>query len=613
MKPITPNKLQQAIILALSSAPLLWTATPTFAGIREAENIGVYNGTPLTVDKLTTPFKAFADYGALNQGWTHSAQFMTLTVGSEAEISSGKTFDVQLTMRGRGSLGNAGAAAIDNPAFALWTAGTGKLSPEQAFGQHGWNPTRGPNEAAINVAGAADKLTINDTLRLVGVLDGHVGWIGYVNAGPTYTMDNQLDPLGGQSLTLSGKSVLDTVSHGGLNTTSNAWLTNPGASSTAYTNNYFLQGDAMTGTVSDSATMTLYGLKSGRYLIATGGSCPTTPAPKTVCGVGSQFTFTVQPIPSNSVQFTDENSIPDNTDLTTSLKTLHDPKDKSQAFALDLQQEVLPAPTRNLLQQLQALPALASPGVSLVQTATGTLTVTVGNDFYALSPVKVIKTANEPAGISFTQDGQIKVVTNQQRMIFFNAGTPDVKELAKALLEINLAISSANAANGNLTLSLSSGLISKPYNALIHPAIKADIATLGTTPGLYITPYLSEQVANITIGYLLFNDASGKLRQQALLPVPADWESLRSTLVALNFNHVTLQTNGVISVTDSDGKISQGIMVYQVTSSNTASKKLTFNAAGDVNNDGQNDLQVSYPNGDKQTLILFKQPSAGNK
>ncbi|MCX7089143.1 MAG: hypothetical protein NTV00_13965 [Methylococcales bacterium] len=571
MKPIAPNKLQQAIILALSS-PLLWTATPTFAGIREAENIGVYNGTPLTVDKLTTPFKAFADYGALNQGWTHSAQFMTLTVGSEAEISSGKSYDVQLTMRGRGSLGNAGAAAIDNPAFALWTAGTGKLSPEQAFGQHGWNPTRGPNEAAINVAGAADKLTINDTLRLVGVLDGHVGWIGYVNAGPTYTMDNQLDPLGGQSLTLSGKSVLDTVSHGGLNTTSNAWLTNPSASSTAYTNNYFLQGDAMTGTVSDSATMTLYGLKAGRYLIATGGSCPTTPAPKTVCGVGSQFTFTVQPIPSNSVQFTDENSIPDNTDLTASLKTLHDPKDKSQAFALDLQQEVLPAPTKNLLQQLQALPALASPSVSLVQTPTGTLTVTVGNDFYALSPVKVIKTANEPAGISFTQDGQIKVVTNQQRMI-----------------------------------------ISKPYNALIHPAIKADIATLGSTPGLYITPYLSEQVANITIGYLLFNDASGKLRQQALLPVPADWESLRSTLEALNFNHVTLQTNGVISVTDSDGKISQGIMVYQVTSSNTASTKLTFNAAGDVNNDGQNDLQVSYPNGDKQTLILFKQPSAGNK
>ncbi|MEQ1637700.1 MAG: hypothetical protein ABL903_13525 [Methylococcales bacterium] len=360
MKKLNFNKLHQAIILALGSAPMLCASMSASAGIKEAADIGVYSGTTLTVDSLATPFKAFADYGALNQGWTHSAQFMTLTVGSEQDIVSGKTYDVQLTMSGRGSLGNTGAAAIDNPAFALWTAGTGKLSPGQAFGQHGWNPTRGPNEDATNVDGAADKLYINETLHRVGVLDGHVGWIGYVNAGPAYTLDNSVDPLGGEQQTQSGKSVLDAVSHGGLNTTSKAWLTNPEVSSTAYTNNYSLQGENMLGVVADRATMNLYGLKAGRYFIATGGSCPTTPTPKTVCGIGEQFIFTVQPaataVDSNNAVY----------DPVTQIATIQDVQVQDQHYGVQLQLQ--PNNTFKLLgAQAATLPLKGQPAQYNVQ------------------------------------------------------------------------------------------------------------------------------------------------------------------------------------------------------------------------------------------------------
>lgn len=601
MKQTNINKLHQAIILALGATPLLGISTSASAGIKEAADIGVYSGTPLTVNTLTTPFKAFSDYGALNQGWTHSAQFMTLTVGSEQDIANGKTYNVQLTLSGRGALGNSGTSAIDNPAFAVWTAGTGKLSPGDAFGQHGWNPTRGPNEDAINVAGAADKLLVNETFHKVGVLDGHVGWIGYVNAGPTYTLENTLDPLGGGPQTLSGKSVFDAVSHGAINTTSKIWLTNPDASGTTYTNNYFLQGETMLGSAVDSATMTLYGLKAGHYLIGTGGSCPTTPTPKTVCGIGTQFTFTMQPIITPGFKFADENSIPDNTDLTPALKTLHDPNDKTQPFALDLQQEVLPVPAKSLLEQLQALPALTSLGATLTQTTIGTLIVGLGNDVYALSPVKVFKTLNEPAGISVNQDGQVKVVTNEHRIILLNASVQSIQ----SLLDLNLSVNAINASNGNLTVTLSNSQNGTPYNS-VRPAIKSETAEPGSTPVLYVSPYLSQNIANMKVAYLVFKDSKGQLRQQAFWPSPADWNALRRALEALNFSNVTLQNNGVISVTGSDNTVQQAMTSYQVTPSNESSAQVTFTSTADFNNDGRGDLQITYPNGDKQLLFLFQ-------
>jgi hypothetical protein len=614
----TIHPLQRAIFLALGISPvtsvaIAATAQPT-AGLSHAYDIGVYTGSALLVNNLTTPFKAFTDYAAQNQGWTHTAQFLTLTVGSEADIASGKTYDVQLTMTGRGSLGNTGTSAIDNPAFALWTGGKGALSPAQAYGQHGWNPTRGPNEEAINVAGEADKLFSNDNFHRVGVLNGHVGWIGYVNAGPTYTLENFKDPGVFDPQTASGKVVLDAVSHGALNSSSKLWLTQPEKSSTAYSNNAFLQGNSMVGTQADFASMTLYGLKAGHYLIGTGGSCPTNPAPKTVCGVGQQYTFSVQPLLTLGAKFDTESAISDNLELTAALTTLHDPNDKTQGFALDLQQEVLKNPVKNLLQHIQALPLFAGTGVTLTQKSTGTLEVALGNNVYALAPVKVFKTASEPAGVSFTPDGQLKIVTAAQRRILLNPSVQDTPALTQALLSSGLFISAVNAGNGDLSvLPVASQLIDLPGNIappaipslVARPAIQSEPATLGKTPGLYMAPYLPQSVANVTVGYLLFKDSKGQLRQQALLPVPADWESLRQALEALHFTDVTLQTDGVIKVVDSKGNDQQALMAYQVVPGTLNTTSATFTAIADVNNDGQGDVQVNYPNGAKQTLILF--------
>lgn len=295
------NNLHKAILAALSVSAMATYSTQ--ANAFNSTNIGTFTGATISVDS-TTPFKAFSDYGAQNQGWVHTATFFTLTVGDATAIANGATYDVQLKMTGRGTLNlnTTTTAAINNPSFAVWTAGTGTINTLSVQTQgHGWNPTRGIDEVGVDVNGDSSQIWTNTMLGAAGVLSGHEGLIGYVNSGPTYTLINSFDPLGGQAQTETGAAVNDAVSNGALNTTSLTWLTDPGASSTSFTNNYYRNSatGATEGTAPDYAMMLLSGLKAGNYLIALGGSCPDIEGTAAVaaCGAGNQFTFEVSAAP----------------------------------------------------------------------------------------------------------------------------------------------------------------------------------------------------------------------------------------------------------------------------------------------------------------------------
>ncbi len=296
-----------AMVLGVSAMAGYSSQASAFQSI----NLGTYSGASISLD-TTTPYKAFSDYltgnssGSYNQGWVHTARFLRLTVGSAAEITSGATYDVQLKMTGRGNLnaGSPGPAAINNPSFAVWSAGANTINTAAVIGEgHGWNPSRGYGESALDINGNQTTSLTNNFFVLAGVTTGHAGWVGYVNSGPEYTLVQNLDPLGGQPQSSSGVKMQDAISHGALNTSSLTALTNPGASNTSYTNNFYRSspGGAMVGTEYDYALMNLYGLKAGNYLIATGGSCPnnaTDSGAAAACGNGNAYTFTVSQAPA---------------------------------------------------------------------------------------------------------------------------------------------------------------------------------------------------------------------------------------------------------------------------------------------------------------------------
>lgn len=302
------GSLSTAIAMVLGVSAM--TGYSGQASAFSSANLGTFTGANISLD-TTTPYKAFSDYttGTVteshNQGWVHTAKFLRLTIGSAADIASGATYNVQLKMTGRGNLTASGAApvAINNPSFAVWSAGSNTINTAAVSGQgHGWNPSRGYGEAAVDVNGNPTTSLTNQFFVSAGITTGHDGWVGYVNSGPEYTLVQNIDPLGGQLQSSSGDMMQDSITHGALNTTSLTALTNPGVSNTEYTNNFYRSAPngAMVGSTYDYALMNLYGLKAGNYLIATGGSCPNNAsdsAAAAACGSGNAYTFTVSAVP----------------------------------------------------------------------------------------------------------------------------------------------------------------------------------------------------------------------------------------------------------------------------------------------------------------------------
>ncbi|MBS3964618.1 MAG: hypothetical protein KGZ80_09020 [Methylomonas sp.] len=258
MKKSTLHKAVSAV-LGLAALSAVSTQAQAFGG--STFNLGPFTGAELSANS-TAPFKSWTDYGASNFGWVHTAAWATLRIGSASDIANGVTYDVILTIRGRGNAsGNATTSTLDNPAFSLWTGGT-NATTTNGHGFHQFNQVRGADSAT------------NAALTTGGVLNSAQGWIGYANAGNGFTNGDG-----------------NVVGHGGVNA-STSWLTNPAASSWSYS-----QLNQNNGSLAlDFAQLTLMGLKSGHYLLALGGSCPS-PTPEADCGRGQQFSFTVSQVP----------------------------------------------------------------------------------------------------------------------------------------------------------------------------------------------------------------------------------------------------------------------------------------------------------------------------
>ena len=236
------RKLNKAIINILGVAAI---SVSTQASAFTSTSLGVFTGDTITQDGAT-PFKSWSDYGAgNNKGWVHSVGWYNIQIGSAADITAGNTFDVEFNLVGSGT-----TQPLNTGGFSIWTSGTAATVDGGGF--HEFNQVRGPNDGSIST---------NDSIG--NVVDGHDGWVGYAQNGLSF---------------FNGDG--DAVRNGGGWNSSSPYLTG-GAASTAA-----------------GATLDLFGLKAGHYLIALGGVCPngdascinTTPTLR-------DYTFTVSSVP----------------------------------------------------------------------------------------------------------------------------------------------------------------------------------------------------------------------------------------------------------------------------------------------------------------------------
>ncbi len=303
------QKLRNAILVIMGSSALIGVSNQAHAF--NAISLGEFTGSPISV-VTNGPKKAFSDYqiSALyccsnNQGWMHTTNWWQLQVGTAADIAAGTTFNVQLKAQGTT------AAPLDNPSFVVWTVGAGSYTAVNLV-SHGWNPTRGPNDST---GWTGNTFTGNNAIGQSGIIDGHDGWIGYVNSAASYTLTNFLDPINSKPQTGNvdpvtgetfpyydnvlgvspGNTATYTAADGVLNSSS-PWLTNPGASSTFAT---ALNTNGNNNANPDYSVMNLFGLKAGNYIIASSGACPSgfeSVTPLNACSNAQTYQFSVSTI-----------------------------------------------------------------------------------------------------------------------------------------------------------------------------------------------------------------------------------------------------------------------------------------------------------------------------
>lgn len=308
------RNLRKAILSALGTAAMVTLSTQ--ASAFEAHDFGVLNGKASKSHNDLVPFKAYTDYQAQNQGWMHTADFHIFTLGTPEEIAAGIRYDVAITMKARGTGQDGAQGPLDNPAFTVWTLGQNSYRPVSAT-NHGWAQLRGPNDDVANPRSnkpgklpngevvIANNVDNGDSAGLgdnggatpngipdggflaMGVIDGHDGWIGYAQSGPSVTVVYNLDPLNFNPQTKLGTVVTDELPFGSyVNRKS------------PYVNGKKSKGKVTSGKALDLARLTLKQLKAGTYLIGSGGSCGTV-EPIATCTQGQAYRLTIATKPLN--------------------------------------------------------------------------------------------------------------------------------------------------------------------------------------------------------------------------------------------------------------------------------------------------------------------------
>jgi hypothetical protein len=313
------NKLRKSILAILgvsamagysSQAAAISPATlPVLTG-GSTDILQSLSGVPAT---NLAPKRAWSDYGTnFNYGWTHTASFRIFQVGNAADIASGARFDVTVDLQAKTGVTTGAAlnpvAPMNSPAFSIWTSGTNPLVTGAATGSgygHEWSQVRGALDGGV---AGFDRQAVDPSLGSNGwlgsggggnLIDGHDGWIGYANAGYSFT-NGDGDKVQGRLAGASNPTNIGQYGGGAGDPLNGQALTNVNGSSP-----YVYTGFATLS--AGNAALSLTGLKAGYYLIGWAGACADDNANAQNCGAAAPQAYkltisnnglTTVPVPS---------------------------------------------------------------------------------------------------------------------------------------------------------------------------------------------------------------------------------------------------------------------------------------------------------------------------
>lgn len=337
-----------------------------------------------------------------------------------------------------------------------------------------------------------------------------------------------------------------------------------------------------------------------------------------VIGAGTTLDAGVQ-IGAN-VRFESDAAIPAAIDLTGALRQLLW-AGKDARPVPDLDDDVVTDAALSLIRSIQLLPEFELTDSEVSQDAgNGEIVVITSDTRSTVLPVQVSQAnADEGEGVYVNDDGDVVFVTGNRRAVLSYPVLVASEALVDALRSLGLELSYDDRANlqvapattGAQTLLQREGyalrasaLVNAGFYYSSRPALEALPAHRFSAPGLYY--HTVPGLPNATSLVLVFEDEAGKLLEQELVPVPADWFALKGYLEQLpGARNVRIDAQGIVSVT-LNGATIRGRVGYDVgTGAADTTAGLVLKSTGDINGDRTGDYLLHYPNGDVQHLLIY--------
>lgn len=317
-----------------------------------------------------------------------------------------------------------------------------------------------------------------------------------------------------------------------------------------------------------------------------------------------------------NVKFESDASIPMNTDLTGALRSVQWVSGDERQL-VDLSDDILAQrenqPPVPLITSIRLIGELQGSDVG--QTQAGEIRVTTDDLMSLVLPVSVsMADPGVPEGTYINDEGDIVLVTGNRRVVVAYPVLVDQPAFVSALEAIGLQLQydaranlvvnsggSQNASVGDGSFGIMALGVDFYYSG--RPDVSALPAHRGTQPGM--VEYTVEGLGGIGGISLIFETQDGRLMEQDIVPVPADWAALRAGIAAINgVSSVRIGTDGVIVVI-ADGVEIRGRVDFVVSRGSTAGSVMQLQLVGDVSGNGMDDYQITYTNGDRQLLFIY--------
>jgi hypothetical protein len=277
----------------------------------------------------------------------------------------------------------------------------------------------------------------------------------------------------------------------------------------------------------------------------------------------------------------------------------------------------------SLLQAVNRVPELSITALSALQSATGMVSIAVGDATYHLLPYSGLKvSASTKPAIYVNQDSSGRIITDEGLEVVFQPALAAVDVLQTQLTAMKLPKLTVTD-KGNITVQRNQGppqldvdssgklVINNGFydRFNLRPLILSTLATPGSKVGVHMHAHPNTRLPNEVYLRLVYS-SDNQLRQQLLTSAPIITEELTAALLAMTgVTKVRLEEFGVTSFTFNGRQlyVYADLIVRRVDPTTYAGSTLKTGLFGvsDLNGDGSGDFRMVYSNGDEQDFFYI--------